>query len=91
MTDNSTVERSRLTPTDMSAFIRDYELATGREFTTGERRTAGAGVMHLLAYTARCEHCYGARSEPDSAQGMLRQYASAMPNQLYGGHVNARD
>ncbi len=76
-TDETPVERSWPTPTDMVAFIRDYESATGCAFTAGEWRTAGAAAMHLLAYTARCEHCYGDRSEAESAQGILRQYADA--------------
>lgn len=67
MTGNITIERSRPAPGDMYAFIRDYELATGHAFTKGELQTADAAAMHLLAYTARCEHCYGARSEPNSA------------------------
>lgn len=73
------VERELPTPASMAAFIRDYEAAAGRRFSAGEWRTAGAAATHLLAYTARCEHCYGPRPEPDSAQSILRDHAAADP------------
>ena len=78
-TDEIPVERALPTPADMAAFVTDYEAAAGRRFTAGEWRTAGASAMHLLAYTARCEHCYGPRTEPDTAHGLLRDYAAADP------------
>lgn len=74
-TDEIPVERSLPTPAQMAAFIQDYEEAAGRRFSAGEWRTAGASATHLLAYTARCEHCYGPRPEPDSAQSILREHA----------------
>jgi len=79
------VERMRPTPAGMAAFIGDYEEAAGRSFTVGEWRTAGAAAMHLLAYTARCEHCYAPRVEPDSAQDILRAYAAADPANVLAG------
>lgn len=76
------VERSLPTPAQMAAFVADYEAAAGRRFTAGEWRTAGAAATHLLAYTARCEHCHGPRTEPDSAQGILRGHARETSNVL---------
>lgn len=84
-TDEIPVERELPTPAQMAAFIQDYETAAGRRFTAGEWRTAGAAATHLLAYTARCEHCYAVRTEPDSAQGMLREHTSADPANILAG------
>jgi hypothetical protein len=84
-TDEIPVERSLPTVEDMAAFIEDYEAAAGRRFTAGEWRTAGAAATHLLAYTARCEHCYAVRTEPDSAQGILRDHAIADPANILAG------
>jgi hypothetical protein len=78
-TDDIEVERALPTPAAMAAFIADYEAAIGRAFTPGEWRTAGAAATHLLAYTARCEHCYGPRTEPDSAQSILRDHTATDP------------
>ncbi len=41
---------------EIVAFIRDYELASGRLLTDTQWRAAGAGATYLLAYTSRCEH-----------------------------------
>lgn len=84
------VERSLPTPAQMAAFIADYEVAAGRRFTAGEWRTAGAAATHLLAYTARCEHCYARPAEPDNAQGLLRDYA-ADPSNILAGIERAGD
>jgi hypothetical protein len=84
-TDEIPVERALPTPASMAAFIADYEAAVGRRFTAGEWRTAGAAATHLLAYTARCEHCYGPRPELDSAQSILRDYAAADPANVLAG------
>jgi len=78
-TDDIPVERVLPTPASMAAFIADYEAAAGRAFTPGEWRTAGAAATHLLAYTARCEHCHGPRTEPDSPYAILREHAAADP------------
>jgi hypothetical protein len=84
-TDDIEVERALPTPAAMAAFIADYEAAAGRRFTAAEWRTAGAAATHLLAYTARCEHCYGPRPEPDSAQSLLRDHAAADPANILAG------
>jgi hypothetical protein len=60
------------TPSDMVAFIADYERAAGRRFSAGEWRTAAAAATYLLAYTARCEHASARHEEPDSARACLR-------------------
>ncbi|WP_420127080.1 phosphotransferase [Longimicrobium sp.] len=84
-TDEIPLERVLPSPESMAAFIADYEAATGRAFTPGEMRTAGAAATHLLAYTARCEHCYGPRTEPESAAGILRAYTTADPGNILAG------
>jgi hypothetical protein len=88
-TDDIPVERALPTPETMAAFIADYEAAAGRRFTAGEWRTAGASATHLLAYTARCEHCYGPRPEPDSARSILREYAIADPANILAEFIPA--
>ena len=84
-TDDIPVERTLPTPAQMAAFMADYQAAAGRRFTAGEWRTAGAAATHLLAYTARCEHCYGRDAGPQSAGGILRRYASAECANLLAG------
>jgi hypothetical protein len=42
------------TPQDVKAFLQDYELARGQDFTAAERRTAAAAATWVLAYNARC-------------------------------------
>jgi hypothetical protein len=41
------------------AFIRDYEEARGKMFSTDERRLCGACFAYACAYTARCGHASG--------------------------------
>ena len=84
-TDDVPTERKFPTPTAMAAFVAGYEAASGRRFTAGEWRTAGAAATYLLAYAARCEHCYGRRDEPDSGQGILRDHAVADPSNILAG------
>ena len=84
-TDEIEVERVLPTPAQMAAFIADYETAAGRRFTAGEWRTAGAAATHLLAYTARCEHCHGKDAEPESAGALLREHASTDPANVLAG------
>lgn len=86
-TDDVPTERKFPTPEAMAAFVADYEAAAGRRFTAGEWRTAGAAATHLLAYAARCEHCYGPRDEPDSGQGILRHSASPDPSNVLAGLI----
>jgi hypothetical protein len=90
-TDEILVERRLPTLEEMAAFIRDYETAAGRRFSAGEWRTAGAAATHLLAYTARCEHCYAARTAPDSAQGLLREYTSRDPANILAAVTPERE
>lgn len=84
-TDDVPTERKFPAPEAMAAFVADYEAAAGRRFTPGERRTAGAAATYLLAYAARCEHCYGPRREPDSGQGIIRDHAVADPSNILAG------
>lgn len=65
-------------PPLMAAFIADYQAATGRAFTPGERRTAWAAATYLLAYVARCEHCLDARVDRDSARDVLRRHGAEL-------------
>jgi aminoglycoside phosphotransferase (APT) family kinase protein len=50
-------ENHRCVPTlaESLAFIDDYETARGAQFTPGERQTARAAMVALIAYGARCE------------------------------------
>ncbi len=41
---------------EILGFIGDYEEARAVPFTADERALAHAGVLHALAYSARCEH-----------------------------------
>lgn len=41
---------------DIKAFVGDYEWARGIAFTPDERSLTDAGIIHALAYSARCEH-----------------------------------
>lgn len=57
----------------MIAFIRDYEVAVGRQLTDRQWAAAGASATWLLAYTARCEHALAmtGRAHPRGARGRL--------------------
>ena len=74
-------------PGAMAAFVADYESASGRPFTPDEWRTAGAAATYLLAYVARCEHCYAAEGapNPNGAIHALRLYAVASPENVMAG------
>ena len=45
----------------------------------------------MLAYTARCEHCYGKGHEPDRARGLLREHASPDPANVLAGVTPQRE
>jgi hypothetical protein len=60
----------------VAAFIRDYEAATGHSFSDKQWRAAGGSATWLLAYVARCEHALavtgGARPDQHGASDQLR-------------------
>ena len=64
------------TADEMVAFVSEYEFARGRVFSPNEWQVAGAAATHLLAYTARCEHCSAPFDiEADSARQILLECA----------------
>jgi hypothetical protein len=69
------------TPTEMGAFIDEYNAARLAPLTFVERRKVTACAMFLGAYTARCEHCDvdgdRAGDDPHSFTSSLREYGTA--------------
>jgi hypothetical protein len=69
------------TPTEMGAFINEYDAARAAPLTAAERRQIAACAMFLGAYTARCEHCgvsgYRAGDDPHSFTSSLRKHGTA--------------
>jgi Ser/Thr protein kinase RdoA (MazF antagonist) len=65
-------------PSEIAAFVADYETARGAPFTAGERDHIAASIVASLAYGARCEHSIGWPVVPDSQQGMLRDLGSGL-------------
>lgn len=61
-------------PDTMAAFMAEYMSAASRSFTPGERRVAWGAALYLLAYTARCEHCYRGDAAPGSARALLERH-----------------
>lgn len=59
-------------PDDMAAFMADYMSASGRSFADDEKRVAWGAALYLLAYTARCEHCYDPAVASDGVAALLR-------------------
>jgi hypothetical protein len=60
---------------DALAFLEDYESTRERPFSADERRAVHARIAYLLAYTARCEHALGGRSEATSVTAVLPEFA----------------
>lgn len=61
-------------PDDMAAFMADYMSASGRSFADDEKRVAWGAAVYLLAYTARCEHCYHPAVASNSVAALLLQH-----------------
>ena len=51
----------------IAAFIRDYEMASGRSLSHRQWRAAGGAALSLVALIARCEHALAVtgRARPD--------------------------
>lgn len=64
-------------PADMWGFLHDYGHARGTPFDERERAAAHAGMIHALAYSARCEHALprGMVTWPVTWQHLLRTVA----------------
>jgi len=54
-----TDHRQAPTLDEARAFVRDYEEARGKMFSTDERHLCGACFAYACAYTARCGHASG--------------------------------
>jgi Phosphotransferase enzyme family len=62
------------TRADLFGFIADYEVARGAAFDPDQMKRCRAGVIHALAYSARCEHALGARvTWGEGFRGLLRE------------------
>jgi hypothetical protein len=58
---------------EIGAFVSDYEVARGSEFSAAERDLLAASMVASLAYGARCEHADSGEppSGDDSQRGLL--------------------
>jgi Ser/Thr protein kinase RdoA (MazF antagonist) len=68
------------TPSEATAFLRDYEEVRSRPFSESEQRTAAAAVTWVLAYNARCAVSFlppGALPPGGSALHALRTHRDA--------------
>ena len=60
---------------DLRGFVDDYGSARAVPFTPDELRRVRAGVIHALAYSARCEHALGSRAVWEwGFRSLLEQY-----------------
>ena len=50
------------TVADMLGFVDDYQSCRPAPFSPDEKRRMRAGIVHALAYSARCEHALGDRA-----------------------------
>jgi hypothetical protein len=62
-------------PSEIAAFVAEYEQARGAAFTKGERALLSAAMVASLSYGARCEHADPGRPPDgdDSQRGLLRR------------------
>jgi hypothetical protein len=62
------------------AFVREYEAARGKPFSTDELKTLVASATYGLAYGARCEHSlhpHETTYPTDSCRALLTQYGDS--------------
>lgn len=62
---------------EVQDFVREYEAAGGRPFTTEEHRVLGAAIVYTAAYGVRCAHAIRGSNDAhyENAKGQLRQFA----------------
>ncbi|MBM3673673.1 MAG: hypothetical protein FJW88_01790 [Actinobacteria bacterium] len=62
-------------PSEVAAFVSEYEVARGADFDDGERAVLAAAMVAAATYGARCEHSipHQLPSDDDSQRGLLRR------------------
>ncbi len=62
------------TRADLFGFVADYETARGAPFDPDQTRRCRAGIVHALAYSARCEHSLGPQANwGEGFRGLLTE------------------
>jgi len=66
-------------PSEIAAFLHDYETARGAAFSADECHLLAAAMVASLAYGARCEHADRSRPvERDSQRGLLQELGALL-------------